>query len=104
MESKQIEIDCPCCKSRLLIDVRTGKLLRTLRPEELDERGKPKVGESDWGNALSRVKGREQGSAGRLDDALSREKGKGARLDELFERARERLGEQDPDPEPPRPG
>jgi len=31
MDDKQIEIACPCCKSRLLVDVRTGKLLRSLR-------------------------------------------------------------------------
>ncbi len=92
METKQLEIDCPCCKSRLLIDVRTGKLLRTLRATELDLKGKPVVDERDWGDALGRVKSREEGREGRLDDALSRERGKGARLDELFDKARERLG------------
>jgi len=97
METKQIEIACPCCKSRLLVDVRTGQLLRTLRPEEIDEKGKPVVSERDWDEALGRVKGRAQTRDGKLDEALSRERDKEDRLEELFRKAREKLesGEED---------
>jgi hypothetical protein len=97
METKQIEIACPCCKSRLLVDVRTGQLLRTLRPEELDEKGKPVVGERDWDEALGRVQGREHSRESRLEEALGRERDKASRLDDLFRKAQEKLqsGEED---------
>lgn len=95
METKQIEIACPCCKSRILVDVRTGKLLRTLRPEELDATGKPLVGERDWDQALGRVRGRESERASKLDSALDRERERSQHLDDLFRKASEKL----PDPE-----
>ena len=93
METKQIEIDCPCCKSRLLIDVRTGSLLRTLRPEERDAKGRPVVDERDWDEALGRVQEREQTRDTRLDDMLSKERGKTDRLEELFRKAKEKLSD-----------
>jgi len=97
METKQIEIACPCCKCRLLVDVRTGQLLRTLRPEEVDEKGKPVVSERDWSEALGRVRGRADSREGRLEEALGRERDKEGRLDELFRKAQEKLasGEED---------
>jgi hypothetical protein len=98
VETKQIEIDCPCCKTRLLVDVRTGQLLRTLRPEELDSEGKPVVSERDWDEALGKVRGRSESREGRLDEALNRERDKANRLDELFRQAKDKLapgGERD---------
>lgn len=103
MDEKQIEIACPCCKSRLLVDVRTGKLLRTLRPEELDATGKPVVGERDWNQALGRVREREGGSESKLDSALGRERDRSRQLDDLFRKAREKLQDTDEDPRDPRP-
>jgi len=100
VESKQIEIACPCCKSRLLIDVRTGQLLRTLRAEEVDEKGKPVVSERDWDDALGKVRGRQQTREGKLDEALDRERDKERRLDDLFRKAREKLGSGDDEPQP----
>ena len=91
MEAKQIEIECPCCKSRLLVDVRTGQLLRSRRPEELDSEGKPVVSERDWDEALGKVRGRSQTGEGRLDEALNRERDKASRLDELFRQAKDKL-------------
>ena len=91
METKQIEIACPCCKSRLLVDVRTGQLLRTLRPEEIDDKGKPVVSERDWDEALGRVEGRQQSRESKLEEALGRERDKESRLDDLFRKAREKL-------------
>jgi len=98
VENKQIEIDCPCCKTRMLVDVRTGQLLRALRPEELDSEGKPVVSERDWDEALGKVQGRSQTREGRLDEALNRERDKASRLDELFRQAKDKLasdGERD---------
>jgi len=97
METKQIEIACPCCKSRLLVDVRTGQLLRTLRPEEIDDKGKPVVSERDWDDALGRVQGRQQSRESKLDEALGRERDKESRLDDLFRKAREKLDSGDED-------
>jgi hypothetical protein len=97
MESKQIEIACPCCKSRLLVDVRTGQLLRTLRPEEVDEKGKPVVSERDWDDALGRVQGREVSRESKLEEALGRERDKANRLDDLFRKAQEKLQSGDED-------
>ena len=91
METKQIEIDCPCCKTRLLLDVRTGQLLRARRPEELDSEGKPVVSERDWDEALGKVQDRTQSREGRLDEALNRERDKASRLDDLFRQARDKL-------------
>lgn len=97
MDHKQIEIACPCCQSRLLVDVRTGKLLRTLRPEELDPTGKPVVGERDWQQAMGRVREREDQREGKLDSALDRERDRSRQLDDLFKKAREKLRDDDPD-------
>lgn len=97
METKQIEIACPCCNSRLLVDVRTGKLLRTLRPEQLDASGKPVVGEGDWDQALGRVQQRESERSSKLDSALDRERDRSRHLDDLFRKASEKLSDPDPD-------
>ena len=103
METKQIEIACPCCKSRLLVDVRTGKLLRTLRPEELDATGKPVVGERDWDQALGRVRNRESERTAKLDSALDRERERSRHLEDLFRKASEKLADPEDDPrDPPR--
>jgi hypothetical protein len=99
MESKQLEIACPCCQSRILVDVRTGKILRTLRPEELDSSGKPVVGERDWDQALGRVRGRDEQKESKLDDALTRERDRSKNLDDLFREAQEKLDTDDDTPE-----
>ena len=99
METKQLEIACPCCRSRLLIDVRTGTLLRTLRPEELDATGKPVVGERDWDQALGKVRGRTQEKERKLDDALTRERDRSQHLDDLFRKAHDKLEADDDEPE-----
>ena len=94
MESKQIEVDCPCCRSRLLVDVRTQTVMRSARPEELDTSGKPKVSEEDWDQALGKVRGRAQDREQRMQAAVDREKERQSKLDQLFDDARRKL-EQD---------
>ena len=98
MESKQLEIACPCCQSRILVDVRTGKILRTLRPEELDTSGKPVVSEKDWDQALGRVRGREEQKDRKLNDALTRERDRSKKLEDLFREAQEKLDTDDETP------
>ena len=79
------------CRSR-------KRVVRSARPEERDAEGKPKVGESDWRTAMDRVQGRTRSSEDKLNAALDRERNKQSRLDELFRGAKEKLGENEPEP------
>jgi hypothetical protein len=95
MDSKEVKIDCPCCQSRLEIDVRTSSVLRWRKKGETDETGKPVLRESDWSAASERVN-RRLGSAGdKFDESLTREKGRKQDLDDLFRKANEKLGRKD---------
>jgi hypothetical protein len=98
MDPKQIEILCPCCKSRILVDVRTEQILRTRRAETLDEAGKPKVSDSDWENAFGKVRERSD-TGGKLDSALDRERRRASELEERFRKANDKL--RGPESEPP---
>jgi hypothetical protein len=91
MESKQLDIVCPCCGSRLAVDTRTGTILKSLRPARSDETGKPAVGDQDWDRALGKVRGREASGQSKLDDALARERDKSERMDQLFREASKKL-------------
>lgn len=91
MDTKQLEISCPCCKSRLAVDVRTGAVVRAVRPEQTDETGRPVVVEADWSTAVDKVKQRNDGAGSKLDAALQKEREKSSRLDDLFKQARDKL-------------
>lgn len=95
MDTKQLELQCPCCRTRLVVDVRTGAVLRTARPEETDETGKPIVRESDWTAAVDKVKQRGDGAGSKLDAALQKEREKSSRLDDLFKKASSKLKDSD---------
>ena len=95
MDTKEVKIDCPCCESRLEIDVRTAKVLRWRKKGETDETGKPVLGESDWSNASERVNKRMGSAADKFDESLTREKGRSQDLDELFRKANKKLGRKD---------
>lgn len=90
---KEIEIDCPCCESRLLIDVRTRTVLRHAPKGGLDEFGKPLRDASRWDAANEKVgRGGERGRDA-FDQALSKEKSRDQDLDDLFDRAKSRVDE-----------
>ncbi|HEX6884529.1 MAG TPA: hypothetical protein VF530_14225 [Planctomycetota bacterium] len=91
METKDVNVECPCCRSRLEIDVRTGKVLRWNRATETDESGKPVVRESDWGTATERVSKRMGAAADKFDESLQREQARSRDLDELFRKANQKL-------------
>lgn len=95
MDSKQIEISCPCCATRLVVDVRTESVLRARKPGQVDETGKPKMGEGDWSEAVGKVQRRTDEAPSKLDDALAKERDKRSRLDELFSKANEKLKKKD---------
>ena len=97
MENKDVEVDCPCCGTRILVDVRTGRVLRTNRPVETDETGKRVVREEDWQSASGRVKDRLSTAEDKFDAGLSREKSRETDLDDLFKKARDKALREDED-------
>ena len=98
MPAKQIEVDCPCCDARLLIDVLTSKVLRHSLPEQRDELGKPMLDEGRWEKAQERIRARK-GRAGedKFDAAIGREKNRSADLDDLFKKAQDKLDQREKD-------
>ncbi|MAB80451.1 MAG: hypothetical protein CMJ89_13950 [Planctomycetes bacterium] len=90
-EKKDARVVCPCCNSRIEVDVRTGKILRWRRPEELDETGKPIMRDSDWNDASQRVSGRLGEAQGRFDSSFDKEKSRERDLDDLFRKAQDKL-------------
>jgi hypothetical protein len=84
MSAKQIDVTCPCCSARLVVDVTTQSVLRTQRPDG-------PVGGDVWGAAQATVRGRTKSGADKLESALEEERGKKDRLDDLFRKAQEKL-------------
>lgn len=91
MDTKDVKLVCPCCESRLEVDVRTGKVVRWSRKGESDETGKPVMRESDWSTASERVSQRLGSAADKFDDSLSREKTREQDLEDLFRKASDKL-------------
>jgi len=98
METKQIEVACPCCSTHLTIDVLTRTIFRAVSPRDLDDTGKPVLDESRWDTASDLIEERGLDADNRLESALSAERDKEARLDDLFDKANEKLkrGPEDP--------
>ncbi len=92
MDQKEVKVDCPCCQSRLEIDVRTATVVRWRKQGETDETGKPVLRESDWNSASERVSKRLGSAGDKFDESLSREKKRSQDLDDLFRKAHEKLG------------
>jgi hypothetical protein len=97
MAQKQIEVTCPCCATRLVVDVLTQTVLKHAQPRQLDETGKEILDESRWDQARDKVKGRLDGGDDKFDSALSREKSRSRDLDELFKKAQDKLAGREPD-------
>lgn len=91
MIPKQIEVDCPCCESRLLIDVLTAKVLKHIPKQKLDETGRPVLDGGRWDAATQRVQGREERGTDSFDAALGKERSRGDDLDDLFQAAKDKL-------------
>lgn len=91
---KEIEVDCPCCEAKLLIDVRSARVLRHSTPDRLDEFGKPIRGDtSKWDAAKERIDRARSRGTGAFDEALGREKKRARDLDDLFDRAKKKVDE-----------
>ena len=87
MSAKQIDVTCPCCATRLTIDVLTAQVLRRSQPAEAEA---PAGGADRWTAAQERVRGRTQTGEDKLESALEQERGKSKRFDDLFDKAREK--------------
>lgn len=98
MDEKEIQIDCPCCRSRLAVDVRTAKVVRWAREGETEPSGKPKVRAEDWDHAHGRVQSRLTSAEDRFEAGLGRERSRERDLEDLFRKASEKL--EPPEPEP----
>lgn len=97
MSAKQIDVTCPCCSTRLTVDVGTGQVLRRIGPDAAAG-GPPD--KDRWVSAQERVRERTKSGEDKLESALDHERGKSARFDELFQKAREknaRKGDEDSD-------
>lgn len=91
MESKQIEVRCPCCDTRLTVDVRTRTVLKHARPEQVDEAGRTVLDPERWGAAQVRARDRVGDAEEALGEALEDERAKERRLDDLFDRENRKL-------------
>jgi hypothetical protein len=91
MSAKQIEVTCPCCQSKLLVDVLTAMVMRTEKAQESKSAG------DTWSAAQDKVRQRTKGGVEKLESALDAEKGKKDRLDELFQKAKDKLQRGDTD-------
>jgi hypothetical protein len=91
MNAKDIEVRCPCCETRILVDVATGKVLKTTPAARDDAQAAEGSGARDrWESAQQRVRDRSQTSNQKLESALEAERTKSERFDELFRKAREK--------------
>lgn len=91
METKEIEVTCPCCSTRLSIDVRTSSVLKATAPQNVDETGKAVVDESRWDDASEHVETRTDRGGNEFEAALEKEKSRERDLDDLFEKARNKV-------------
>ena len=91
MEIKEVGTVCPCCQTRLTVDVRSGKVLRSQSPLEHDSTGKRVIKEGDWLSASERVSSRLDSAADRFEQGLGREKSREQDLDELFRKTSEKV-------------
>src|SRR5262245_4467943 len=53
MSAKQIDVTCPCCSTRLTVDVLTRQILRRTTPEAAQETAS---GKDRWNSAQERVR------------------------------------------------
>ena len=98
MTPKQIDVTCPCCSTRLTVDVLTGHVLRR-REAEASATTPEAVAEKDrWSSAQDRVRERTKSGEDKLESALEHERGKAARFDELFKKARDKQSRGDEEP------
>lgn len=70
----RIDVECPCCSTRLVVDAATGEILSEQRPK--------KDATKTFEDAMSRVRS----GAGRRDEAFSKAFDRTRKLDDLLEK------------------
>lgn len=90
MDQRSVIVTCPCCESRLDVDVRSGNVVRWNRATEVDETGKPILKEEDWAEANKKVGSRLDTAADAFESGLSKELNREKDLDDLFDKASEK--------------
>ena len=87
----RVDVTCPCCDTRLVVDARSGEVLSEQRPTKDIDR--------TFEAAMDQVRG----GAGRREDAFNKALDRNRRLEDLlekkFEEARKKA-EKDPDKRP----
>jgi hypothetical protein len=84
MSAKELRLECPACRARLAIDVRTEKVVTWQTPERPGRGGRPDVDEDQWTRAAKRVAERGERSQDRFEAALAKEARRTRDLDDLF--------------------
>jgi hypothetical protein len=92
-KSNELEVLCPGCRTKLLVDAATGVVLQEDRPK------KPK---KSFENALEEERTRRESSDDLFGKALASERDRGALLDRKFEKALKKAAET-PDEKPKNP-
>ena len=93
MTAKEIEVTCPCCDTRLFVDVLTQKVMKTAKPHEIDDTGRVKLDENRWDQASNRVAERNDVGVDKFDKALDAERKRSDRLDDLFRKASDKVSQ-----------
>lgn len=89
MSQPSLEVTCPCCSKRLVIDVATGQAVRA------DAGATPNGPRDPWSSAQEKVRGRSLSGTEKLENALRDERGKSSKLDQLFKDAQDKLRRDD---------
>jgi hypothetical protein len=97
---KEVETKCPCCESTLIVDVKTGKVLRHAPPAQVDEMGKIHLDEDRWDSASERSSSRPAEATSKFEQALGDERAKESRFEDLFDKAKKKVDERGKDEEP----
>jgi hypothetical protein len=87
MSAKQIEVTCPCCATRLTVDVLTSKVMRQTQAPGATPTAEDK---DRWASAQDRVRDRTTAGEDKLKSALEYERTKGKRFDDLFDKAKDK--------------
>jgi len=84
VNSREIDVVCPCCSARLSVDVRTSQVMKTVRKEDQGASG---AARDAWATAQDRARERSTSGKDKFDGAIEYERSKAARFDELFKKA-----------------
>jgi hypothetical protein len=84
MDAKEVALRCPCCDSRIVVDVRTSQILSFAPASKLDAAGRAKEPEQGWNEAHERAKGKLAEGLDKFESGLKREQQREKDLDDLW--------------------